>query len=219
MLGGQYLNSNPQTEAMVHQGEQDAGNAINSTFSQYGRTGGGNNVSNLARGVAQAGDAIRFGQYNTERQNQQQVASMLPSLYAAQFAGVPAYLGAANAAATTPYSGLGALSGMGNLWAGQGTTTGTQPGGWGTALLGAGAQIASGFAAASDRRLKTKIELLHRDPDGLGWYRFAYKRAPDEMLVGVMADEVRELRPRAYIKGFVNGEYDGVNYAALKEAA
>jgi hypothetical protein len=219
VLGGKFLNSNPMTEAMVHQGEQDAGNAVNSTFSQYGRTGGGNHAADLARGVAQAGNAIRFGQYNQERQNQQQAAGMMPSLYASQFAGVPAYLGAANTAGTLPYAGLGPLASMGSLWAGQGTTTGTQPGGWGTALLGAGAQIASGFAAASDRRLKTKIKLLRRDPDGLGWYEFAYKKSPDEMLVGVMADEVKELRPAAYIKGYVNGEYDGVNYAMLRSAA
>lgn len=80
---------------------------------------------------------------------------------------------------------------------------------------GAGQFLGSLLAFASDRRLKTKIQLLHRDPDGLGWYRFAYKSSPDVMLEGVMADEVKELRPRAYLKGFVNGEYDGVNYAML----
>jgi hypothetical protein len=223
VLGGKFLNSNPMTEAMVHQGEQDAGNAVNSTFSQYGRTGGGNHAADLARGVAQAGNAIRFGQYNQERQNQQQAAGMMPSLYASQFAGVPAYLGAANTAGTLPYAGLGPLASMGSLWAGQGTTTGTQPGGWGTALLGAGAQIASGFAAASDRRLKADIEEIgpwDDKGDGLKRYAFRYKwEMPGTRREGVMADEVKELRPAAYIKGYVNGEYDGVNYAMLRSAA
>lgn len=76
-----------------------------------------------------------------------------------------------------------------------------------------------GFILASDRRLKTRIRLLRRDPDGLGWYEFAYKSAPDVLFTGVMADEVKELRPAAYVPGFVNGEYDGVNYSQLRKAA
>lgn len=221
VLGGKYLNSNPQTDAMVRQGEQDAGNAVNSTFSQYGRTGGGNHAADLARGVAQAGDAIRFGQYNQERQNQQGALGAMPGLSAAQFAGVPAYLGAASAAGTLPYAGLGPLASMGSLWSGQGTTTGTQPGGWGTQLLGAAASALP--FVLSDRRMKADIVEIgpwDEKGDGLKRYAFRYKwEKPGTRHEGVMADEVKELRPRAYIKGFVNGEYDGVNYAELGAAA
>jgi hypothetical protein len=84
-------------------------------------------------------------------------------------------------------------------------------------MLGAiGAGLASNPALKlSDRRLKTNIELLRRDPDGLGWYRFAYKRAPDTILEGVMADEVKELRPQAYIPNYQGSGFDAVNYANL----
>lgn len=216
VLGGKYLNANPATEAMAHQAEQDAGNAVNSAFSLAGRTGSENNAAGLARGVAQAGNAIRFGQYNTERQNQQQAAGMLPSLTAAQFAGVPAYLGAAQAAGQLPYAGLSSLAGMGSLWSGQGTTTGTQPGGWGNQLLGAAASALPFIL--SERSNKTKIALLRREPDGLGIYRFAYKVAPDIMLEGPMADEVEKFRPWALGPRLPDGRRT-VNYAALSEAA
>jgi hypothetical protein len=212
VLGGQYLNSNPQTEAMVRQGEQDAGNAVNSTFSLAGRTGGGNHAADLARGVAQAGNAIRFGQYNQERQNQQQAAGMLPSLTAAQFAGVPAYLSAAQAAGTLPYAGLGPLASMGSLWSGQGTTTGTQPGGWGTQLLGAAASALP--FVLSDPRAKKNVKKLGERPDGLGVYEYRYKQVlPKGKQIGVMADEVAALRPDAL--GPVVSGLRTVNYGAL----
>jgi hypothetical protein len=141
---------------------------------------------------------------------------MLPGLTAAQFAGVPAYLSAAQAAGTLPYAGLGPLAGMGNFWAGQGTTTGTQPGGWGNQLLGAAASALPFIL--SERSKKTKIELLHREPDGLGIYRFAYKSAPDLMLEGPMADEVEKLRPWALGPRLPDGSRT-VNYAEIRRAA
>jgi hypothetical protein len=216
VLGGKFLNSNPYTDQMVQQGEQDAGNAVNSAFSRAGRTGGGNNISSLARGVAQAGDAIRFGQYNQERANQQQAAGMLPSLAAAKFAGVPAYLSAAQAAGTMPLAGLGPLASMGSLWSGQGTTTQTQPGGWGNQLLGAAASALPFIL--SERSKKTKIKLLRREPDGLGIYEFAYKTEPETMRQGPMADEVEALRPWALGPRLADGSRT-VNYAKLGEAA
>jgi hypothetical protein len=73
---------------------------------------------------------------------------------------------------------------------------------------------------ASDRKLKTNIELIRRDPDGLGWYRWNWKSDPTgEKATGVIADEVRELRPSAYVPNFRGDGYDGVNYAKLSEAA
>lgn len=85
--------------------------------------------------------------------------------------------------------------------------------------LGQIAQIGAMFAM-SDRRSKTKIERIGEwddRGDGLGRYRFAYKNAPEIILEGVMADEVKELRPAAYIPNF-RGDYAGVNYAALEAA-
>jgi hypothetical protein len=63
--------------------------------------------------------------------------------------------------------------------------------------------------------LKTNVELLHRDPDGLGWYTWNWRADPKgEKVKGVLAHEVKELRPHAYIANFRDG-YAGVNYAAL----
>jgi hypothetical protein len=67
-------------------------------------------------------------------------------------------------------------------------------------------------AAASDRRLKDDIVLLEREPDGLGIYSFRYKW-DDKPTVGVMADEVAELRPHALgptIKGFATVVYEAL---------
>jgi hypothetical protein len=139
VLGGKYLaNGNPYMNQMVHQAEQDAGNAVNSTFSMAGRTGGGNHVERLAEGVANAGNQLRYGNYQNERQMQGQALNAIPGMVASQYAGVPAYLGAAQAAGTLPYAGIQNLGQMGNLFGGYGSSTGsqTQPGGWGNALLG-----------------------------------------------------------------------------------
>ena len=141
-------------------------------------------------------------------------AGMAPSIAQGQYAGVPEILQSAGLGAEMPYAGINALSGgLSALFSG-GKSKQTGPG-IGSQMIAAGGQAAGAYyGAQSDRRSKTKIELLRRDPDGLGWYRFAYKSEPDTMLEGVMADEVKELRPQAYIPNF-SGEYAGVNYAAL----
>jgi hypothetical protein len=86
---------------------------------------------------------------------------------------------------------------------------------WGNIAGGIGGIAGSMFGGSSysDRRLKTKIKLLRRDEDGLGWYEFAYSQSPDLMLEGVMADEVKALRPKAYSED-ARG-YGMVNYAEL----
>lgn len=79
--------------------------------------------------------------------------------------------------------------------------------------LGQIAQIGAMFL--SDRRLKTNIKLLRRDPDGLGWYSWNWKADPEgSVQTGVIADEVEKLRPWAFIHDYQNG-YAGVNYGAL----
>ena len=67
-----------------------------------------------------------------------------------------------------------------------------------------------GSFIASDRRLKTDIEKLDEMPDGLGIYAFRYLGQRKEA-IGVMADEVAQLRPWALgpkIEGFSTVRYD-----------
>lgn len=69
----------------------------------------------------------------------------------------------------------------------------------------------------SDRRLKTNINLLRRSADGLGVYSYEYTAVPGVIRIGVMADEVAQLRPEAI--GPVVGGFATVDYTKLREAA
>lgn len=85
--------------------------------------------------------------------------------------------------------------------------------GGGPSTAGTIASTVGGLASIfSDRRLKTDIEKVGEDPDGLGRYLFRYKGLPARF-VGVMADEVAKLRPWAL--GPKIAGYATVNYGAL----
>jgi hypothetical protein len=221
VLGGKYLNSNPYLDSIVQRGEQDAANRVNSTFSQYGRTGSNDHAIDLARGTADAGNSLRYTDYANERGRMDNAAGLLPQIQASRFSGVTPALAGTQLAGQLPYYGVGALSGIGNLFGGYGTSTGKQPGGWGSDLLGAGV-AALPFLFPSDRRLKTNIVRIGEwddRGDGLGKYEWNWRSAPGgKRVVGVIADEVKELRPAAYVPNYFNG-FDGVNYAKLGEAA
>lgn len=91
-----------------------------------------------------------------------------------------------------------------------GTMTGTQKQSGGLlGTLGGALSLASGMF--SDRRLKTNIKQVGTLSDGLGVYSYDYIWG--EPSVGVMADEVAQLRPWA-LGAPVNG-FATVNYEAL----
>lgn len=224
VLGGKYLDQqNPYMQGMIDQTSNDVTDRINAIASKSGASLGTQHFGMLAKELANAQNSIRYGNYAQERQNQQGAAGLLPALHGSQFAGVPAYLSAAQTAGGLPLAGLGALSPIIGLGGGAGQTTGTQPGGWGTGLLGAAAMalpFIPGFGTSA-RAAKTKIEeigLWDDRGDNLKKYRFAYKWAPDQMLEGVMAEEVAEKRPWA-LGPIDHRGYQTVNYAALSEAA
>ena len=80
----------------------------------------------------------------------------------------------------------------------------------GEASKGGLGQAIGAFLAFSDPRLKTDVEKIGEEPDGLGVFRFRYKWA-SRPTVGVMADEVERLRPWALgplIGGFRTVRYD-----------
>jgi len=104
-------------------------------------------------------------------------------------------------------SGLGLNAGQ--LISGAGSTSTSEKPSTGSKILSAIGSIGSIF---SDRRTKEDISRISSFPDGLGVYTFRYL-GDEEVRVGVMADEVAELRPWAL--GPTVGGFQTVNYAAL----
>lgn len=76
------------------------------------------------------------------------------------------------------------------------------------ALIGAGGAAAS----SSDERLKTNVVLVGKDAaTGLNLYEFAYISDPERRYVGVMAQEVQQVRPEAVVEdkfGYLAVRYD-----------
>lgn len=108
-------------------------------------------------------------------------------------------------------SGLGLQAGGLVTNAGQKSTGNSTGGGPSTAatIASVAGSLASIF---SDRRLKRNIELVGREPDGLGVYLCRYVWSRTRRLM-VMADEVAKLRPWAL--GPRRGGFATVNYGAL----
>lgn len=72
------------------------------------------------------------------------------------------------------------------------------------------AKIAATVAALSDERLKTNVRRIDTRDDGLGVYEFEYSFAPGETHIGLMAQEVAQMRPDAIIhhpSGFLAVDY------------
>ncbi len=94
---------------------------------------------------------------------------------------------------------------------GGGESIGGMLGGLGGLATGLGK---SGLGWFSDRRLKTDIEVVGRDvATGLKLYAFRYIADPTKRWIGVMADEVRTIRPDAVCRG--EDGFDRVNYGLL----
>lgn len=118
---------------------------------------------------------------------------------------------------TQSTGGLGQVLG-GVLGAGMGLLSLPMAGG---ASLG-GSLVSSLFGnrssagpALSDRRLKAKLSLIERAVDGLGLYSWNWTFASvPRRVVGVIADEVKALRPWA-LKPAALGPYDAVDYSLL----
>lgn len=150
------------------------------------------------------------------------MASQAPSFYSAgtnsgnsamgnQMAPGQALMGGMSASNATTMQGrqmaLGGLSGIlssqSSLY-GQGLNNQAEIMG---ALIGAGGRMAT-----SDRRLKECIELVgQHQPTGLNLYEFSYINGDGKRYVGVMADEVEPLFPRAVV-------YDDMGFAAVDYA-
>jgi hypothetical protein len=70
----------------------------------------------------------------------------------------------------------------------------------------------SGAPIKSDRRLKKEVARIAEHRAGFGIYRFKYLWSDSEY-VGVMAQEVRKVRPQAVVRG--DDGFLRVDYAAI----
>ena len=145
-----------------------------------------------ARGLLSSGATVRAAQDRAGQLAQQQYDNYLRNL-----------LGVSGA----QLQGGSNLAGM-ITQAGQ---TSTQRGGLLDAIGSIGSAI-GGAAMLSDIRAKENIVKLGEEPDGLGIYEFNYI-GQSERHIGVMAQEVAQLRPHAL--GPVVDGYMTVNYGAL----
>lgn len=168
-------------------------------FEQYKRSSGYDNIfgeamrgvtANAAtRGLLSSGATLRATQDRAGQLAQQQYQNYLQQLMGANQARMQSGLGLA-----------GTIAGAGS--------TSTSRGGLLEAIGGA-AQGVGAVMAASDMRLKENIVKIGEEPDGLGIYTYNYIW-DDEPQVGVMAQEVAELRPHALgpvIEGFMTVDY------------
>lgn len=76
--------------------------------------------------------------------------------------------------------------------------------------------LGSAAMMASDRRLKTDVQLLRRRKDGVGVYRFRYIGS-DVSHIGVMAQELKKVRPDLVVKradGFLAVDYSTIDLEA-----
>lgn len=182
--GGLGLGSNEAFNAGLDRFRQGTGyqNILNETM--RGVTGNA-----AARGLLNSGAALR------EYQNRSaELADRTYQNYLAQV------LGGAQTATGNAQNFAGLIGQAGQVGPTQGALGG----------IGALGQGIGGFAALSDRRLKTNIKRVGTRKDGLGLYEYTLKTTGDRQ-IGVMADEVAQLRPEALgpvVEGYATVRYD-----------
>ncbi len=217
VIGGKYMSGNPYIQNIMQQLGQGITDQVGSSFEAGGRYGSGAYVGELGKQLGNTYSQLLYGNYSDEMNRRMQAAQAADSALAqsqqAQSANAQQQLAAAQLASQVPYTGINALgNSLGALFnGGTATSTGKTPG-----LLDYAAQAAAAYATSgSDRRLKKDIVKLGELEDGLGIYEWTYHHDPSNTRCrGVMADEVKKLRPQAYVENFRDG-YAGVNYATL----
>lgn len=140
VLGGKYLGEgNPYLQGMIDQTAGDVSDRVNALFNRSGASLGTQHAGVLTKELANAENNLRYTNYGNERNAMTQAAGMMPSLNASQYAGVMPYLAATQTAGGLPFQGIQNLGMIGGLVGGYGTQNSTQPGGWGSQVLGAAA--------------------------------------------------------------------------------
>lgn len=83
-LSGNYLNSNPYIESMVGRAQNDVMSRLGGGF--YGATTGNSGLTETtARALADAGNSVRYGNYESERNRQMGLIPQAPGLASADY--------------------------------------------------------------------------------------------------------------------------------------
>lgn len=152
VIGGKYLNGNPYLDGIIAQTSSAVRDGVNSNFGAAGRTGGSGHAYELAKGLAEAENGLRYQNYADERGRQMQAMGLLPGLNEAQYGGLNTIGGLGELAATLPLSNAQTLaSGLGGLWGG--STTTTQKQGLGSSIAGILGAGLSGWAGGGFKGL------------------------------------------------------------------
>ena len=206
-----YDQYKPVAEGLLSQGQSGLGSYLGQLqgtdngqgFRQFQQSTGYNNIlgdamrgvsgSAAARGLLNSGSTARALQTRAAQLGQQSYGNYLQQL-----------LGGSQASLQGGFSAGQGVADMG--------AQNKRVGGLGGILntVGQIGQAAGAFASLSDPRLKENVQLLGKEADGLGIYSFNYI-GDDKAHVGVMADEVAELRPYALgpeVDGYKSVRYD-----------
>lgn len=205
VMRGDYLDGNPYLDKVLQRTNSDIRDSVGGAFSSAGRYGSGANAGVMADRIADNENRLRYQDYATERGYQMQAPGMQQGL-------IESTVGLPMIPANSYANGINGL--LGKYMTSNGNSTSKSSGGL-LGTIGQVAQIAGTAAMLSDRRTKKDIELIGREPDGLGVYDYRYNWEGDDTPIrrGVMADEVAELRPWALGPQW-NG-FSTVNYEAL----
>lgn len=213
VVNGDFMNGNPYINDILTRMRGDIGNDVNGTFARSGRYGSDAHSAGLTRELANAENNLLYNNYTTEMGRRDQAAQGLTDANTQDAAQTLAALGVG---AELPYTGSNSLANaLGALFAGGTEKSKSKQGVLGSIMQGLGA--AAGAYASSSRDLKDDIKVLgpwDDRGDGLEKVSFRYKWEPKGTeRIGVIAEQVKELRPWAYIDNFFGKP--GVNYAAL----
>lgn len=114
VMGGKYLTGNPYIDGMIEATNKDVTNNVNSQFTLGGRYGSGAHTGVLADSLAEAQNALRYGDYSAERDRMGQAAQGSVAADAAraqaQTAAAQQALAAQTIAASMPYTGTESLA-------------------------------------------------------------------------------------------------------------
>lgn len=123
VLSGQYLNGNPELDAVVGRSVNDTVNAGQAALGLKGLTGGSSYADILSRNAGSVASNLRYGDYNNERARMATAAGQAPGIAQADYLSIAPLL-ASLEAAQAPINAAGQYGvGVGGLLGNYNKTT------------------------------------------------------------------------------------------------